>query len=188
MQVAIDARKLHDFGVGTYVRKVTITDLIEGQRHDRDSFRAIQSDVTSLMAREMMPYMLAAKPATEAGRAALDALPAGPWLGALAGLFVGAWLPPLAALALVEVSVAGTHGETIFLTQSGTQQNLNGKMKILHHLTNDNGLLSILLTDYQKIRATKVEELDANGGDPAKVGGTGYLAQALSNGNFLDVS
>ena len=49
-------------------RAERITQLIEGRRHDRESFRAIQADEVSLMAREMLPYLLAAEPENDAAR------------------------------------------------------------------------------------------------------------------------
>ena len=51
-------------------RAERIADLIAGKKHDRESFRAIQADQVSLMAREMLPYLLAAKPSNEAVLAA----------------------------------------------------------------------------------------------------------------------
>lgn len=51
-----------------------ITELIEGRKHDRESFRAIQADQVSLMAREMLPYLLDAKPESEAVLAAQSLL------------------------------------------------------------------------------------------------------------------
>ena len=78
-----------------------ITQLLGGRRHDRASFRAIQSDVVSLMAREMMPYLLAAKPATEAARAARELMVS--WNGEMARdrpepLIFAAWYRTLTRL------------------------------------------------------------------------------------------
>jgi penicillin amidase len=48
-----------------------ITELIDRRpRHTPESFREIQADVTSLMARDMLPHLLRARPGTEAARAA----------------------------------------------------------------------------------------------------------------------
>lgn len=46
-----------------------ITDLLEGRKHDVESFRAIQADQLSLMARQMLPYLLAAEPDSDAALA-----------------------------------------------------------------------------------------------------------------------
>lgn len=51
-------------------RAKRIADLIEGRKHDRESFLAIQADQVSLMAREMLPYLLAAETTNDAVLAA----------------------------------------------------------------------------------------------------------------------
>ena len=51
-------------------RAMRIGELIEGRKHNRESFRAIQADRLSLMAREMLPYLLAAEPQSDAALAA----------------------------------------------------------------------------------------------------------------------
>ncbi|MFQ5984339.1 MAG: penicillin acylase family protein [Alphaproteobacteria bacterium] len=70
-------------------------------RHGLESFRRIQGDVTSLMAREMVPYLLAAEPRTPLAAAARDLL-AG-WDGAMGAdrpepLVFAAWYRELTRL------------------------------------------------------------------------------------------
>ena len=63
----------HDWAPPYRARR--ITDLIDGRaRHTRESFRDIQADDTSLMARDMLARLRHAEPASEAARAALALL------------------------------------------------------------------------------------------------------------------
>ena len=64
-------------------RATRITELLEGRIHDRESFRAIQADQVSLMAREMLPYLLDAEPRNDAAIAAQSLLL--DWHGEMAG-------------------------------------------------------------------------------------------------------
>ena len=79
-----------------------ITELIDrAPRHTPESFREIQADVTSPMARDMLPHLLRARPGTEAARAA-QALVAG-WDGEMARdkpepLIFSAWYRELTRL------------------------------------------------------------------------------------------
>lgn len=82
-------------------RATRITELLEGRKHDRESFRAIQADQVSLMAREMLPYLLAAEPRNDASRAAQSLLL--DWDGEMAGdraepLIFSAWYRELTSL------------------------------------------------------------------------------------------
>ncbi|MFQ5958299.1 MAG: penicillin acylase family protein, partial [Alphaproteobacteria bacterium] len=63
----------HDWAPPYRARR--ITDLLDGRaRHTRQSFRDIQADATSLMARDMLAHLLGAEPESEAARAALALL------------------------------------------------------------------------------------------------------------------
>ena len=82
-------------------RAMRISELIEGRKHNRESFRAIQADRLSLMAREMLPYLLAAEPESEAARSA-QSLMVG-WDGEMASelaqpLLFSAWYRELTRL------------------------------------------------------------------------------------------
>ena len=75
-------------------RAARITELITGRKHDRESFRAIQADQLSLMAREMLPYLLAAEPDSDTAIAVQSLI--GDWDGEMAGerpepLIFSAW-------------------------------------------------------------------------------------------------
>ncbi|MCH9020507.1 MAG: penicillin acylase family protein, partial [Proteobacteria bacterium] len=78
-----------------------ITGLLEGRRHTLESFRAIQADTTSLMARAMTPHLLRAEPETAAARAAQALL--ADWRGDMARdrpepLIFSAWYRALTRL------------------------------------------------------------------------------------------
>lgn len=78
-----------------------ITALLKGRQHDRESFRAIQTDQLSLMAREMLPYLLRAEP-TDAAALEVQSLMSG-WDGEMAGdrpepLIFSAWYRELTVL------------------------------------------------------------------------------------------
>ena len=82
-------------------RAARITELIEGRKHDRESFRSIQTDQVSLMAREMLPYLLAAEPQNDASKEAQSLL--FDWKGEMAGelaepLIFSAWYRELTSL------------------------------------------------------------------------------------------
>ena len=85
----------------TYRIRRILDQLQERPSHSLESFKALQSDVTSLMAQEFLPYLLAAAPSGERAAAA-QALLAG-WDGAMAAtrpepLIFSAWYRELTRL------------------------------------------------------------------------------------------